>query len=577
MSRERHKELSPAFAAGYASFVAWSDLVDQINVFPVADGDTGTNLRISLAPLREIERDRASAARRISRSATGNSGNIAAAFFREFIQAATREELAECAAIGCRNSWQAVAKPRAGTMLSVFDALKTGLERDDSHDSATLEKQLCRVVQESTGHVAELQRAGVVDAGALAMFIFFAGFFRQLDRRQQIRIPVLDLFKNQLSLDKTFQGGQGGCCCVDATLKMEDDLSVMREKLAALGESVVVVRDDSRLKIHVHTEDPAQLRERLAVMGDITCWSDEAIDTNGAARLSAADRNSAMHCVTDGAGSLPRSFAVEQGITLLDSYIVYGNQSRPESLCAPAEMYGLMRQGTRVTTAQASTFERQQCYESLLRRFDGILYLCVGSAFTGNYGTAMAWKEKNDPDDLFKVLDTGAASGRLALITLLTARYAAEEEDVRRIVRYAEKCCHDVREYIFIDDVHYLARGGRVSRAGSFFGGLFHLKPVISPMPDGVRKMGVVRSRKGQLEFALEKLKASALNYKNPVVLLQYSDNREWVQDAVQPQVRALLPGAELLPVPLSLTSGVHMGPGTWGLACGDGPVCVSP
>ncbi len=573
MSGQRQKELPPAFAAGYASFVAWSDLVDRINVFPVADGDTGTNLRISLAPLRDVEGGRASAARRVSRCATGNSGNIAAAFFREFVGAENREDLEKCAAIGCKKSWQAVADPRAGTMLSVFDALKIGLEGDGNRDFTILEQQLCRAVLATTGHLPELQRAGVVDAGALAMFIFFAGFFRRLDRRQQVRIPVLDLFKDQLSLDETFQGDQDGRCCVDATLKVEDDLHTMREKLAALGQSVVVVRDDSRLKIHVHTEDPAQLRERLANMGDITRWSDEAIDTNGAARLSAADRNRTLHCVTDGAGSLPRLLAARKGITLLDSYIVYGNQSRPESLCALVEVYGLMRQGVRVTTAQASTFERHQCYGSLLRRFGRTLYLSVGSAFTGNYSTAMAWKEKNDPDNLFEVVDTGAASGRLALITLLTARYADQEKDARQIVRYAEKCCRDVREYVFIDELEYLARSGRLSRAGGFFGDLLRMKPVISPMPGGVRKVGVVRSRKGQLEFALEKLEESALKYTNPVILLQYSDNKDWLQDTVRPQVRTLLPKAELLSVPLSLTSGVHMGPGTWGLACADGPV----
>jgi DegV family protein with EDD domain len=232
-----------------------------------------------------------------------------------------------------------------------------------------------------------------------------------------------------------------------------------------------------------------------------------------------------------------------------------------------------MRAGARVTTAQASTLERHQCYESILRRCGRSLYLCVGSAFTGNYAAAMAWKGKNDPDNLFEVLDTGAASGRLALITLLTARFAAQEEDVRHVVHFAKQCIRNVREFVFIDELKYLVRGGRVSKTGGFFGDLLHLKPVISPMPEGVRKEGMVRSRKGQLEFVLEKLEESASEYEIPVVLLQYSDNKDWLQDTVRPQVRALLPGAEFLLVPLSLTSGVHMGPGTWGLAFGDGAV----
>jgi fatty acid-binding protein DegV len=82
-----------------------------------------------------------------------------------------------------------------------------------------------------------------------------------------------------------------------------------------------------------------------------------------------------------------------------------------------------------------------------------------------------------------------------------------------------------------------------------------------------VRKMGVTRSRKGQLAFALKKLREQAVGSAAPLILLQYSDNEEWLTKTVQPKVRELLPEAEILLTPLSLTSGVHMGPGTWAVA----------
>ncbi len=86
-------DLYKSFAAGYGCLSAWADLLDRINVFPVADGDTGTNLRISLAPLRECERDGRRTLELLTRSATGNSGNIAAAFFKEFFQARSYSDL----------------------------------------------------------------------------------------------------------------------------------------------------------------------------------------------------------------------------------------------------------------------------------------------------------------------------------------------------------------------------------------------------------------------------------------------------------------------------------------------------
>lgn len=95
------------------------------------------------------------------------------------------------------------------------------------------------------------------------------------------------------------------------------------------------------------------------------------------------------------------------------------------------------------------------------------------------------------------------------------------------------------------------------------------MKPVISPWFEGVRKMGVVRSQKSQIAFALEHLQQYEKPGATPLILLQYSDNKEWLHETVEPQLRSLFPESELLLVPLSLTSGVHMGPGTWSVAYG--------
>ena len=77
-------DIHNSFATGYACLSAWADLLDRINVFPVADADTGTNLRISLAPLRDPADFRSTIEKRLAFCAAGNSGNIAAAFFQEF-------------------------------------------------------------------------------------------------------------------------------------------------------------------------------------------------------------------------------------------------------------------------------------------------------------------------------------------------------------------------------------------------------------------------------------------------------------------------------------------------------------
>lgn len=558
------------FAAGYACLTGWADLLDRINVFPVADGDTGANLRVSLAPLRDYETSANATADRLSRCATGNSGNIAAAFFREFSLTIDSHDLAANAALGSKKAWQAVARPCAGTMLTVFDRLAATLA---SHPGLNgLYPLLCTELQHAVLETSQLlpnmRKAGVVDSGALAMFIFFDGFFHHLTGQTGLPASIPELFAGTLAVKSSFCPEPTDSYCVDAVIQPVPGQALIKERIAQLGDSVVMVADAASLKIHLHTPDPLRLRTQLDALGTIVDWTDEAIEQGGLAQFAGSRKKQPIHIMTDSAGSLTRKMARDHSITLMDSYIIADGESGPESLYAPDRIYSLMRMGKKVTTAQASLFERHQHYRNICGQFGRTLYLCVGSAFTGNFATAVAWKEKHDPDNLLQVMDTGAASGRLALIALCTARFADRAGSPEEVIAFADQTSAACEEYVFIDELKYLAAGGRVSKAKGCFGDMLHLKPVISPSSAGVRKLGVVRNRGGQLDFALNKLLARFSHTDAPVIMLQYTDNQEWVTGLVRQQVKKLLPHAEVLLTPLSLTSGVHMGPGTWSMAC---------
>ncbi len=260
-------------------------------------------------------------------------------------------------------------------------------------------------------------------------------------------------------------------------------------------------------------------------------------------------------------------------MTLLDSYIAVGDQHAPETHIERAEMYAAMSRGVRVTTSQASVFERHQQYGKVLSLYGRALYLCVGSAFTGNYGVVSGWKAAHDPEGRLAVVDTGAASGRLGLIALAAARYslaAASESDVHAFAGRVVTACE---EYIFLDSLKYLAAGGRMSRTGAFVGDLLRMKPVVTPAPDEARRVAVVRTAAEQEGLALEKMGASLDPAGRAIVMLEYTDNEERVR-GIEGRVREMFPRAEVLVRPFSLTSGAHMGPGTWGAAflpLGDG------
>lgn len=560
---------SSAFIHGYERMAAWSDLLDQINVFPVADADTGRNLKISLAPLRQLGEQPQLVPGHLVRMATGNSGNIAAAFFYELLSVERSSELPGAIQIGMRKARQAVADPQPGTMLTVFDALAEVMPPNDlapsQWDFVRIIDRLQKTVADSSDALPQLKHAGVVDAGALGMFIFLEAFLSHITGRENHDRPVTELFGGKLAIVSgwTPDGSEDGYC-VSATIRAEGDRELIGERLAEHGESVVVTDDADHVRVHLHTDDRGALRSGLEAIGPVVGWSEERIVPTV---CNVTSGSQSVHIMTDAAGSITMEDAQQQGITLLSSYLVVGEQAWPETLYEPERLYSAMSGGIKVSTAQASLFERNQSYLSAISRFNKVLYLCVGSVYTGNYETAVNWKAENDTDDRLAVIDTGAASGRLGIVVLATARFARETQGPDAVMQFARKAVAQSQELVFLDQLKYLAAGGRISKTKGFFGDLLHKKPIITPTAHGAAKVGIVRNRKEQLAFALARIESEFKKDDAPDILLQYSDNQGWVQETAAEQIKAQLPSANILFRPLSLTSGAHMGPGTWGMA----------
>ncbi len=563
--------LRKACATGYARMAARAALLDHINVFPVADADTGVNLRLSLAPLRDIHSDNNQCLAQLQQSATGNSGNIAAAFFvpllKEEQPSNSRIEidtLAAQLAQGSHLARQAVLAPQDGTMLDVFSALAAWHEAGRSRLSGPeLLEQLAATVRATARILPELRQAGVVDAGALGLFFFFEGFFAQYLEDESLYRSPGERFQGLLEPALPVQNDEELGSCINVSIQQgapQADPAL----LAELGESVVAREDSGTLHLHLHSHAPDQLREKLQQFGAISAWRSERM--HSPPRQSQAEPG-LLHLLCDAAGSLPRTLAQAEGITLLDSYVICAGEARPETLWEPSSIYKALRAGEKVSTAQASLFERQQHFSSALELYGPTLYLSVGSAYTGNYAAALAWQKQADTGKQFMVVDSGAASGRLACIALLSARANRRLASQQALLTEVNTLCRDAEEYVCIDSLRYLAAGGRISKMRELAGGLLGLKPIISPQQEGVRKMGVARSQNSQLDFVLERMERLGQKGTVPLALLQYTDNVDWVRTAVLPQLRQILPASEILVLPLSLTSGVHMGPGTWSVA----------
>jgi DegV family protein with EDD domain len=165
------------------------------------------------------------------------------------------------------------------------------------------------------------------------------------------------------------------------------------------------------------------------------------------------------------------------------------------------------------------------------------------------------------------VIDTGVASGKLGLVARAVAELSLGVSNASEVIAFAKGALQRVQEYIFLDRLQFLAAGGRISKASAFFGDVLHIKPIVSPYPDGARKIGVVKSPGDQVKFAFRRLEENISKDQKATLLLEYSDNRERLEGEIKPEIERRFLLVQVIMQPLSLTSAAHMGPGSWGIA----------
>ena len=243
--------LKKSFMVGVERVAAWADLLDAINVYPVADGDTGRNLSISLSPLRFAGDEKDKVVRHLLMAARGNSGNIASQFFSAFYAVDSLHHLKVVVQEGNARAWKAVSDPRLGTMLSVFDALEESLSLQDftpdQKNADQILSHLEQAVHETRELLPKLKEAGVVDSGALGMYIFFEGFFYTLAGHTNSYRPVTDVFKDHLVISSAFKETSESGYCVDLVVKADvssDDLV----KIAGGQESTIIIHEGDLLQ-----------------------------------------------------------------------------------------------------------------------------------------------------------------------------------------------------------------------------------------------------------------------------------------------------------------------------------------
>lgn len=267
-------------------------MVDALNVFPVPDGDTGTNMNLSMTSgAKEVKNNiqghigkvGSSLSRGLLMGARGNSGVILSQLFRGFSKAieqkstVTAKEFAQALEAGVSTAYKAVMKPVEGTILTVAkDAAKKGVQvAKNEDDIIILMEEVLKEAQSSLNRTPDLlpvlKEVGVVDSGGQGLVIVYEGFLAVLKGEALPEAPSVVEAMNDLVSAEHHKSVQGHIntediefgYCTEFMVKLEGKRPFsedqFRQDLSEYGDSLLVISDDQVAKIHVHTEKPGEV------------------------------------------------------------------------------------------------------------------------------------------------------------------------------------------------------------------------------------------------------------------------------------------------------------------------------
>ncbi len=490
------------FLSGGNKILENQALLNSINVFPIPDADTGSNLATSLKAIIDSAQPDKSfhlTAKSIAKAALigsrGNSGVIFAQFFygisieTEEVEDLSILEFASAIKKSVEHVYGAISDPIEGTILTVFkdwsDFIysKKNLITDFTQLFIEAYEVANHSLSETTNKNKKLKKSNVVDAGAKGFVLFLEGVMEGIRKKASKSeiivktndyIPFAQEILPQQVLKYRF--------CSEALLKAKKiNHAKLKESIKSLGDSLIIAGSDQLTRIHIHTNEPHILFEKLGKFGTISYQ--KALDMLRE-KENIDNRKWKIAIVTDSTSDLPAEIIDFYQIHFLPFNINFGENRYLDKLTIkPDQFFKYLKQNKSypiATQPDESTFI--ELYTQLAHNYDSIISVHLTKKFSGTYNSAVKAAEivKNKSKKNISVLDSMHVSGSLGLLTLKIAEAIEKDVEHEKIIEDFEEWKHKSRIYVSVKNMKNLVKGGRVSPIKSIIGRMLNLKPIVS-------------------------------------------------------------------------------------------------
>lgn len=571
--------------------------LNRINVFPVPDGDTGTNLALTVGSI--ADRLRASDAVDVGRvareaaeacvlGARGNCGMILSHFllgFAESVDGGERLTIAEFAAAlrdAVGHVYRALERPVEGTMISVMREVAEAAEQSPASDFGELLEILLERARDALARTPELlpvlKAAGVVDAGAKGFVHLLEGVVEYINGDPFVALPRAPVFESVEAAAARAEIGEElerYRFCTEALVRgaaLPGEAEV-RAHLREAGDSLIVIRTGDLLKLHIHTDVPERVFDWLRSVGTLEAHKAEdmavqhrAIERAAASHIELARRPLAI--LSDSACDLPQTSVLAHNIHLVPlTLIVNGEAYRDRADMSAAEFARRLEAGERASTSQPPPAAFLEGYTRAALDGERVVGVLLASALSGTFASAQAAAKRFDGAPV-RLVDSRAASILQGLLVLKAAELAEVGRTDEEIAQELPRVRRQSGFFFTVDVFDYLIASGRVGRGRVLLANLFDIKPILELDTEGlVAPVARVRGREKVLPKLLEVLERRVPTSARAVRFGIVHVAAERMVERVAAALRERYGDREIVTAPASPVLATHTGPGAWGLA----------
>jgi DegV family protein with EDD domain len=496
------RRLYYTFIAGARKVIEHQVELNKINVFPVNDGDTGTNLAStiravvdSLHPHKSYKITADMIAETTLVNARGNSGIIFAQFLYGMstetgnFKTITIKQFAESIKNSVRYIYEAVANPVEGTMLTVIKDWANYIydNRNIITDFNQLFISSVDVLNKSLvatkSKLAVLTKANVVDAGARGFVFFVEGIIDFITNRN-----LKDLIQAKAEtalfekIEETIPEKVEFRYCTEALIKNSSlDNKSLLNILERFGNSVVVAGSDKMRRLHLHTNNPAGLFNELRTSG--TLAFQKADDMVRQSQV-VYNRKWKIALVTDSTCDLSQDIIDDYQINMLPININFGeNHYLDKVTIQPEQFYTLLKENKDYPkSSQVNEKSFTNLYSHLASHYDSIISIHLSDKLSGTFNSSQKAasaisKEFNKP---ISVINSKNLSGALGLVVFRTAKAIESGYSHDQVVNMAQNWTNNLKIFVSVRSIKYLVRGGRVSAVRGLIARILNINPIVS-------------------------------------------------------------------------------------------------